>query len=147
MRYDLKSPCRECPFRVASCPGWLGPETGNPAAFVAPLRGHEIFPGVFAGEVADVACHVSMDRVVQELGSDTAGSVDLADHEDRLQHCAGALLFLKSTFKQPYDKEKCAAMSRVKAREPMLKDAAAFIAHHSRILGATIKKVAKAIRS
>ena len=27
MRFDLTEPCAQCPFRRASCPGWIGPWT------------------------------------------------------------------------------------------------------------------------
>lgn len=133
MKYDLNKPCRQCPFRKACMPGWLGPDTGAPLDFVSPLRGREIMPGVFVGEPGDMACHVDMDRVAKKYGLDRGDSHELAQYESELQHCAGALHFLGSMCKSPRDRVKDTAVDRVykSTTEPMLKTLAEFETHHS----------------
>jgi hypothetical protein len=133
MKYDLKKPCRQCPFRRACMPGWLGPDTGAPLDFIAPLRGNEVMPGVWVGDVADMACHVDMDRVVEKHDLDHGDSHQLAQYSAELQHCAGALHFLGSIHKRPRDRAKCEAMDRVEigTTEPMLTSIEEFENHHS----------------
>jgi hypothetical protein len=120
MKYGLKLPCAECPFRKDSIRGYLGPDTGNPSAFVNPAAGRvEIQKGVFVGcEPSDLACHMDIDR---EMAANGGKKPD----PDHLQHCAGALHFLRLDCKMPHDREKCDAMDRVAANNkaiPMLRN-------------------------
>lgn len=131
MKYGLKRPCIECPFRVASLPGWLGPDTGDAAGMINGVAGrHEIAPGVFIGcEPANIACHKDASRLGRELDLAPDEAIP-SEYAAEVQHCAGALLFLKTSCKLPRDREKIAAMDRVKAFEPMLRNVPEFLAHH-----------------
>ncbi len=127
MKYDLKAPCAECPFRPDSTPGWLGPDTGKPEIFARRIRGDfEISPGLYVGgEPNDFACHMDVTAQSQKLGD------VLLLEDSNLQHCAGALLFLKTSCKQPHDRAKVKAMDKLKFAGPLLKNLAEFLAHHS----------------
>lgn len=69
MRWLLKEPCRECPFRRKSAPGWLGPWT--PRELLVYLNSNA-FP-----------CHKT---IVSERPNDV----------DRQSACAGAAMFLNN---------------------------------------------------
>ncbi len=137
MNFGLKKPCRECPFRADCLKGYLGPDTGSPEAFVRPVMGsRELMPGVWVGgEPQDTACHMDIDRarefVKREFDIADPDPDDLEQYGVKLQHCAGALHFLNAICKLPHDREKVAAMERVKPDVPMIESFEGFIAHHT----------------
>ncbi len=132
MKYTLKTPCKECPFRKASLPGWLGPSTGNPEKYARYVLGSvEIEPEVYVGgEPNDTACHLSINNWLNhhKSNSDTVPT----KHEHELEHCAGALHFLGTSCKQPRDSEKADAIDKVmeNTKEPMIKHLPEFLTHH-----------------
>ena len=141
MLFGLKRPCRECPFRKASLKGYLGGDSYDPEAFINPLLNrHELAPGVFVsvGDVGDMACHMDIDNALEHVRNEF--DIDEPEVEDldrcgiKLQHCAGALHFLSTSCKMPWDKTKVAAMDEVVAhtKEPMIKHFHEFVAHHSK---------------
>jgi hypothetical protein len=128
MQYEIKRPCRECPFRKASLPGWLGSDT--PQEVVDHVLGRqEIEPGlIVGGEPQDYACHMDVDRVMDREGYETDDEIQ----DDEVSHCAGALHFLKTSCKAPKDHEKSKAIDAVVATEPMLLNYHEFLKHHTR---------------
>lgn len=77
MRLRRIEPCRECPWRRESAPGWLG---GHPAK--------EFVSAVFADE--PVACHLT----VKEDGAPSNTEA----------YCAGALIFARNICKKSRDR-------------------------------------------
>lgn len=76
-----KNPCKECPFRKTSAPGWLGDLSGQPQVFIDALD-HTIIP-----------CHM---RVYwDEEAKDTL----IVSGEDN--PCIGALSFCENSLKYP----------------------------------------------
>lgn len=69
---NLKEPCKECPFRKNSLPGWLGGET--PEATYHSVMDAEI----------DFACHMTRHKT-----------------DKNMSRCKGSLLFLKQSCKSP----------------------------------------------
>lgn len=72
-------PCRECPFRRASWPGYLGADT--PEGFVTKTEAGVAMP-----------CHLTVDYEAP----------DWDERADAAPLCAGALTYLKNTCKLPY---------------------------------------------
>lgn len=129
MKYSQKNPCHECPFRKASIRGWLGEDTGSATELINKILGkHEIAPGLFVGcEPMDFDCHVDTKKWLEKHGLEEVPP----DCADEIQHCVGALLMLDADCKLPHNREKCDAMSRAKATEPMLLSRDEFITHHT----------------
>lgn len=71
MKNDLKKPCKECPFKKNSLPGWLGGET---AQSTFDMVSHEV----------DFACHMTRDKDVEKMS-----------------RCRGFLLFTIKSCKTP----------------------------------------------
>ncbi|WP_187967900.1 hypothetical protein [Aquibium microcysteis] len=70
MRTNLTEPCKECPFRRNSMPGWLGP--WEPTDLLAAIK------------VAPFPCHRTIKA---DMSFDDPGAA-------KLELCAGAALFL-----------------------------------------------------
>ena len=80
MKAPAKKPCRECPFRRKSAPGYLGNDTAD--HFLAlTMRDHEM------------PCHISVDYERKDWRN-TIGSA---------QHCAGAATFFANIGKLSRD--------------------------------------------
>jgi len=71
MKFDLKAPCAQCPFRTDVVP------------YLTPERAEEIVAGITEGDGAFV-CHKTLKHVDGEL----------QEHDDS-KHCAGALILLE----------------------------------------------------
>jgi len=111
MKTTLTHPCAHCPFLTNSPPAWLGP--WSPQDLLLYIR-YQPF-----------ACHLTINQP------------DMAVDDARLQHCAGAALFLNRTLtlgRHP------ATLAHQKALRTIDQDPApsvfdspeAFLAHHSR---------------
>jgi len=109
------TPCKECPFRRKSAPGWLGAEE-NPEEFVK-------------GALADYAdyplpCHATIDY--NDRGW-------LENQYLRAPLCAGALIFCKNNMKLPRDPERSESVRAVKQdHEQIFSTPDEFMRHHAR---------------
>lgn len=74
MKFDLKRPCKTCPFRTDSLKGWLGKG-----------RAKEILEGITAKDQT-FTCHYTTE-FHEETGEVIPHSND--------QHCAGAMILLE----------------------------------------------------
>ena len=77
---NCKKPCRECPFKKTSLPGYLGEASYDPQSFLQTID-HNLIP-----------CHLAVDW-----------EDDFKDPEQiaKNQPCIGALQFLKNSCKLP----------------------------------------------
>lgn len=122
MKYGLTRPCKECPFREKSMRGWLGGESAQTVA--NNVSGMRNFHGIMiGGEPGDYACHMDVARQEKKLGR----QVEL----DEINHCAGALHFLRTSCKEPNDKEKREAIDKVKQTPGMIRHYQDFVKHHT----------------
>jgi len=77
-----KKPCKECPFRKESAPGYLGTLSHQPEEFLKPMEYH-IMP-----------CHMAIDY------DDDEGKTDLTKAAIN-SPCIGALQFMNNSCKFP----------------------------------------------
>jgi len=105
---DPKQPCRECPFRRESLPGYLGPY--DPVYFsMAATNGHEEMP-----------CHLTHGK--DENGK-SRGTLKTATQ------CAGRAIFLSNVCKLPENPNvKLLPADRVKIFGNVME----FVEHHSK---------------
>ena len=75
------TPCKECPFRKTSAPGWLGPNTGSPEKFVD------------STEYNILHCHMKVDNEKFK-----GKALERAIIENP---CVGAIQFLNNSLKLP----------------------------------------------
>lgn len=135
MKYGQKQPCKECPFRKKCMPGWLGGDTGNAHALALRVAGlMEIQPGVVIGcEPEYYACHMDTARIAKRAGYGRDESVELSNKlAARVNHCAGALIYLRKQCKRPRDPEKAKAVKAAIESEPVLSSVTEFVAHHTK---------------
>jgi hypothetical protein len=111
MNFNLTSPCQECPFRVDTFKGWLGPGAARIAADITEKD-------------LTFACH----KTVAELGS-------TAKEESQ---CAGALLMLQQAGQlngnwrfRMAQQLQLLDVSKLKDTVPVFRSSAAFVAHHA----------------
>jgi len=78
MKPPCGKPCKECPWRRESVPGWLGP---HPAKDWVAL----------AHSDAQIACHLTIPEDTPEDGSDL----------DQMTTCSGAAIFRANVCKAP----------------------------------------------
>jgi hypothetical protein len=105
-----RSPCKQCPFRKASAPGYLGSASYEPKSFLATIE-HQPIP-----------CHMEVDW-------------EREDPEDKnySNPCNGSLRFLKNSCKLPYDKEYVKLRNLIKEKDPnIFSFPSEFINHHSK---------------
>lgn len=80
-----RSPCRECPFKKESLPGYLGAASGNPREFLTP---HWVF------EVR-LPCHLTVDWEDN----------DWQEVSQKAPLCQGLLIMMKNAGKLPRNPE------------------------------------------
>lgn len=101
-------PCKECPWRKDSIPGWLGDST--PLEFLQLNESEQHMP-----------CHLTVDY-------------ESDDWEELVQDapaCAGRLVHLKNRCKQPMDPSLAEAMKGVEAdHDKIFFDPSEFFRHH-----------------
>lgn len=76
----LKKPCKECPFKRDSIPGWLGESSGDPEDFLEQLE-----------HPTPIPCHLSVDWDLK--GVELECEIRLAPA------CCGALQFMNNSCK------------------------------------------------
>lgn len=84
MEHTHKQPCRECPFRRNSLPGYLGEDTPE---------------GFMATTLADVPmpCHLTIDYEEDDWDG---------DQMEEASYCAGALNFFRNMCKSSRDRRR-----------------------------------------
>lgn len=114
MKYDLKAPCKDCPFRTDCIKGWLGE---NRAAEIADslIDNQKTFP-----------CH-------KTTTNDSEG--DTVENEDS-QHCAGAMIMLEHIQRPNQMMRICERLGiydhkKLDMEAPVFDDPQEFIEHHS----------------
>jgi hypothetical protein len=122
MKNDLKKPCKDCPWRRASSPGWLG--DGDPEYFLSSALADE-FGGVHEehGSYAE-PCHLTVDY------SDDAW----AEKPEEVQVCVGALIFYRNVdqFKLPRQPERSELICSVEPdHEAVFSTPEEFREHHT----------------
>jgi hypothetical protein len=105
-------PCKECPFRRASAPGYLGASSGDPWDFLE-STGH--------GEL-HLPCHMLVDWTAP-------------DAQEQAQHkpvCAGYAIMLKNESKIPRDIELAAPIVSIKPdKKTIFANRNEFMLHHN----------------
>lgn len=110
MKYDLKKPCNECPFRKKSLPGWLGP-----------WKPREILQSI---AVNPFPCHRTIRHNEQRYEDDT------------LQSCAGMALFLNNNLEKSRDTSNAIHQWAVRNADTSIKNSVflntlEFMDHHT----------------
>lgn len=116
MKFDLKKPCNDCPYRKNASPGWLG--AGTPEWFVeSALSDYTDY-----GKGVNFApCHQTVDYEDNNW-KDTLGEA---------QACVGALQFCANNFKSPRDQERSKAVREAGRNEDVFSSAKEFLDYHS----------------
>ena len=103
-----KTPCKVCPMRRTSAPGWLGASSAE--EFVAQIRSETHMP-----------CHASID----------SDADDWRKAAETAPFCAGALIFLRNHCILPRDGDLAAARQAVAGdHETVFSHTAQFLEHH-----------------
>jgi hypothetical protein len=106
----MNQPCKECPFRKKSFPGYLGEASGDPQRFLLTL------------ETKPIPCHMQVDWE----GTDA----EYADALAWTKPCLGSLQFLKNTCKLPWDKKYAAMRNEAERNPEVFEIRTDFIKHH-----------------
>lgn len=106
-----KTPCKECPFRRVSIPGYLG--ASNPTEFIeSTLHG------------VDMPCHLDIDYEQEDWETE---QLPLA------ARCAGSLIFLRNNCKLVHENPVLMdAVKQVDRNEDVFSFRQEFVAHHTR---------------
>jgi hypothetical protein len=102
-----KTACKYCPWRRTSARGWLGSST--PEEFLVQCTSEAHMP-----------CHITIDY----------DDPDWADKLDDASHCAGSLIFMKNSCKQPRDPVLAAMQNKVETSDELFAFGSEFIDHH-----------------
>lgn len=118
MRFDLKRPCKACPFRTDR-PGYLDPE-----------RAAEIATSLMDDDYSWFGCHET--TIADDNGDLHCG--------DETQHCQGALQFLLGTTGLNIASRIAVLTGELKLDEvdrsvPVANSKKAFVDHHSKARG------------
>jgi hypothetical protein len=108
MKSDLTKPCKECPFRKRSPPGWLGPWEAEELLMVAGRH--------------DLACHMTVHR-----GED---HTPMPHH----QACAGAALHMNNKLQVAFHPSLVELQDKLKdspEAKNVFKDTTEYLMHHA----------------
>jgi hypothetical protein len=109
MRSNLTKPCTECPFRRKHPAGWLGPWKAEE------IPTHLSFGGTFP-------CHKTIPD--DGLGENSPKA-------DRMEHCAGASIFLNNKVERHRDADTLAHQELVgEDHKNVFSWTSEFLAHH-----------------
>jgi hypothetical protein len=106
-------PCKECPFRRASMPGWLG-DHATSQEIVNIVQFDGFFP-----------CHMRVSRLVN-LG------VPFPTAAAEAEHCIGALAFMNNSCKVSRDPDIARQQQEVGRREDCFSWSFEMTEHHGR---------------
>lgn len=107
-----KKPCKECPFRRASAPGWIGSHE-HVQEIIDTVRADQRFP-----------CHLQVNTAMEEDGEDFVTAALLADV------CVGSAQFLNNQLKMSRHPDVVAAQRRVGKNPDVFTTPAEMVAHH-----------------
>lgn len=102
-----RTPCKECPWRTASAPGWLG--ASSPLQFLAQAESETKMP-----------CHCAVNYERD----------DWQDQVETAPRCAGHAIYLRNRCKLPHDPSLAAFVSSVQPSAAVFGRPDAFVAHH-----------------
>lgn len=113
MRFDLKEPCRVCPFRRAAVPGWTGAAT--PEEFIDATLDDATMP-----------CHQTVNY------EENWWQAEMLHPDSTVQHCAGARIFYRNQCKRSREPivATADAVSRPQPSAAVFKTRAEFLEHH-----------------
>lgn len=120
-----RTPCRGCPFKLRSIPGYLGAD--RPVPFVAKTWLVEL----------DMPCHQAIDYSDPDW---------LETQEPGAPMCAGALILMANGHKLPRDQRMAEAVRAVGQSDEVFASVAAFLDHHDPGGAWTPAKAAGAMR-
>lgn len=107
-----KTPCKQCPFRRKSLPGYLGASYPDEFLFLT-IHADEHMP-----------CHVAINYEKKDWQTKQLPNA---------AHCAGSLIFMKNQCKQPVDAELRARKEQVEIdTETVFQWPSEFLTHHKR---------------
>ncbi|MBS4016807.1 MAG: hypothetical protein KGZ68_01100 [Dechloromonas sp.] len=106
MRTNLTEPCKECPFRRNSMPGWLGP--WEPTDLLAAIK------------VAPFPCHRTIKADISFDDPRTA----------KMELCAGAALFLNNKMEKSRCPETAAYQRGLATDDTVFATDAELLEHH-----------------
>lgn len=106
----MKNPCKECPFRKDSPPGWIG--THSSAQEIVDIVKHDqYFP-----------CHMKVDY----------NDPDWKDKITEKPHCVGGLAFMNNSCKVSRDPVIAAMQKDVGRRDDVFSFGHEMVEHHAR---------------
>lgn len=108
MKFTMKKPCPECPFRKTSIPGWLADHT--PQDLLTVVRMDGAWP-----------CHKTHK----------GGAFDDLRGDPDVQHCAGAAIFARHICKMSRDSEVGAHQRAVEPSDDVFRNDGEFLEHHT----------------
>lgn len=111
MKLKRKTPCKECPFRKTSLPGWLGPWTTQ-----------EILAQVHSE--GGLACHTVVNKLVEE-----GVEQDSEEMQERTHVCVGSLQHANASCKR-YRHPMLAGWAEEVGTSDQILDLRAFMNHH-----------------
>lgn len=114
-----RKPCKQCPYRKNSSPGYLGESSGDPERFLIQLQTDELHP-----------CHLSVDwdaiEALEASGEDF-GIIPL--NPDNV--CIGALQFMNNTCQRSRYKAVRELQKEAGTNEDVIESRKAFIERHT----------------
>lgn len=102
----MNQPCKECPYKKDSLPGYLGESSYDPERFLQQLEG-QVHP-----------CHLTVDWE--------------NNNHDKSQVCIGALQFMNNSCMMSRNKDVVALQKEVGKNENVLSFKHNFIKHHGK---------------
>lgn len=106
MRDNLKKPCKQCPFRKQSLPGWLG--DASPEQFIATVMNDEEMP-----------CHSTVDYTDKHWRRSL--------RTKKVSYCKGSLIFFSNICKLSRDRARPTA----EPSEDVFRSPQEFLKHHT----------------
>ncbi len=109
----MKAPCKECPFRRESAPGWLGAHESS-TEIVGLVNADRAFP-----------CHLAVNALVED-------GTEFSDAVQEAHHCVGALAFMNNSCKLSRNPEIKAQQREVGRRPDCFAFPHELVQHHGR---------------
>jgi hypothetical protein len=125
-KLKIKQPCRDCPYRRNSTPGWLG--KGNPTQEELDHLCEHYVEGALSdyaqdadGNRTDIPCHLTIQFEDPDWEQNQYPDAPL---------CAGALIFAKNNFKSPREPQRREAVDAVEHDPNVFRYPFEFFEHH-----------------
>lgn len=127
-RLSPTTPCRECPFRRKSLPGYVGGHS-DPIEIVDLVNHDQKFP-----------CHMDVnairDHLLDELGGSDDDPLTMSDDQAfeqatrEARHCVGALIFMNQSCKSSRNPLIAALQDTVGTSPEVFETNAEYLTHH-----------------